>query len=383
VPDEHGKQRVRELVGVSYDDIARRARNAVYEFLDRLYDPEAGALHHYYRADTGYVAGMDSGNFLMAINYLVMYDCYQDEAMLHKAARCFKWAYDHCTETHPMFTWQGGVRDGFKPHELYVKYTGDAFWTCLALYRRTGDERYKFYISQFHNFMKQARRAGFKYKYNTNTYQWSDTGFCWRAFGYPITAYLQLYEITKDTRYRDQALAWGEHALGLQSPNGAFYLIDGQYWNSDLTAPELRGLVFLYEETGDTRFLTAARRYADWLIARQREDGAWPIGIDIDDEVCAPNVGPGDVPNIGISLLRLHRNTDERAYLDAAVKTLRYALAMQAVEDGRYPLYLDNPYVKWGFWSWEPLYDYSLSGDQSVHHIRGMKFIPDYIAGLA
>lgn len=382
LPDEAGKQRAGARLGIPYADIAARAKHAIYDFLDRLYNSEAGALHHYYRADTAYLSEMDSGNYLMALNYLVAYDRYQDEAMLHKAANCFQWAYDHCTESHPMFTWQGGVRDGFKSHELYVKYTGDAFWACLALYRRTRDDRYLFYIRQFHNFMKQARRAGFMYKYDTRTYQWTDTGFCWRAFGYPVTAYLELFEITGDVRYREHALAWGEHGLTLQAPNGAFYLLDGQFWNSDLAASELRGLVFLYEETGDPRFLDAARCYADWLLAHQREEGAWPIGIDLDDEICAPNIGPGDTPNIGISLLRLHRATGAAAYLDAAVKTLHYSLALQAVEDGRYPLHLNDPHVKWGFWSWEPLYDYSLSGDQSVHHIRGMMFIPDYLAHI-
>lgn len=79
---------------------------------------------------------------------------------------CFHWAYNHATETHPMFTWQGGVRDGFKHNELYVKYTGDAFLTCIALYRRTKKEEYLFYIKQFHNFFKQAKKAGFKYKYD-------------------------------------------------------------------------------------------------------------------------------------------------------------------------------------------------------------------------
>ena len=382
VPTAQGKQRIEERTGFSYDEIERRCKQAVYAFLNRLYDPAAGALHHYYRADTKYISDMDSGNFLMAINYLAMYDRYDDQAMLSQAASCFTWAYTHWTETHPMMTWQGGVRDGFKPHELYVKYTGDAFCTCLALYRRTHDARFLFYLRQFHNFMKQARSAGYKYKYDTHTYAWSDTGFCWRAFGAPITAYLELYELTRDGRYREHALAWGEHALTLQAQDGAFYLIDGHFWNSDLAASELRGLVFLYEETGDTRFLTAARRYADWLLAHQRADGAWPLGIDTDGEECAPNVGPGDAPNIGISLVRLHRTTHDAAYLEAAVQTLRYSLALQAVEDGRYPLYLDDPHVKWGFWSWEPLYDYSLSGDQSVHHVRGMLFIPDYLATL-
>lgn len=101
------------------------------------------------------------------------------------------------------------------------------------------------------------------------------------------------------------------------------------------------------------------------MLKQQRSDGAWPIGIDNDGEVCAPNVGPGDMPNIGISLIRLNHHTQDEKYLQAAVKTLQYSIAMQAAEGGRYPLH-----------------DYSLSGDQSVHHVRGMLFIGDYIGKL-
>lgn len=382
-PDDKGKAYASAVIGMPYDEIAARARHAVYDFVDRLYNEEAGALHHYYRADTGYLSQMDSGNFLMALNYVVAADRYDDAEALRKAASCYRWAYENCTETHPMFIWQGGVRDGVKSNELYVKYTGDAAWTCLALYRRTGDERYLFDMRQYHNFFKQARRAGFKYKYDTQTYTWFDVGYCWQAFGYVVTIYLGLWELTGEETYLEHAVAWGEHALSLQADNGAFYLIDGQFWNSDLTAREIRGLTLLYEATGDARFLTAAQSYANWVIDHQRDDGAWPIGIDLDDEVCAPNVGPGDPPHIGISLLGLHQLTNDARYLDAAVKALRYSLAMQATEDGRYPLYLNDPHVRWGFWSWEPLYDTSLSGDQSIHHIRGMWFVPDYIASLA
>ncbi|KGP74515.1 hypothetical protein [Pontibacillus yanchengensis] len=381
-PNDTGKNYVKEVIGYSYDDLEKRASKAVYEFVDRLYNEEEGALHHYYRGDIQYTSEMDSGNFLMAINYLTMYDRFHDEKMLQKAENCFKWAYDNWTETHPMFTWQGGVKDGFKPNELYVKYTGDAFWLALALLKRTNKEEYQFYIKQFHNFMKQARKAGFKYKYDTNTYQWTDTGFTWRGFGFPVTAYLELYELTEDKAYEEHAIAWGEHGLTLQEEDGGFYLIDGQFWNSDLVAPELRGLVFLYEITKNEKFLVAAKRFADWLIEHQREDGAWPIGIDDDGEVCAPNVGPGDMPNIAISLIRLHQNTKEQCYLDSAILAVQYGLKMQAVEDGRYPYYLDDPNVKWGFWSWEPLNDYSLSGDQSVHHVRGILFLADYIGSL-
>jgi DUF1680 family protein len=316
----------------------------------------------------------------MAINYLTMYDLTGDRLMLTRAEDCFMWGYNHATEVHPMFTWQGGVRDGFKPNELYVKYTGDAFLACLALFRRTQRDDYLFYIKQFHNFFKQARKSGFHYKYDTSKYEWRSTGFVWRSFGFPVVCAIEMYETTGDRSYLDEAIAWADHALSLQAENGCFYLLDGAFWNSDLTAPELRGLVFLHELTGKDKYLKAARRFADWLIAHQDKDGSWPIGIDDDDQVCAPNVGPGDMANIAISLLRLHIRTQDERYFESALEATRYSLDLQALEGCKYPLYLDDPSVKWGFWSWDPLYDFTLSGDQTAHHIRGMLFMAYYIA---
>lgn len=381
-PDSKGRQAVKDLLGLGYDELVNRSKKAVYEFLQKLYDPEEEALHHYYRADTNYLSEKDNGNFLMAINFLTMYDLFGDQEMLEKAKNCYEWAYRNCTETHPMFTWQGGVRDGFKPNELYVKYTGDAFLTCLSLYQRTKEPEYLRHVRQYHSFLKQSRRNGFCYKFDTNTYQWIEKGFCWQSFGYPICSYLQLFEMMGDEKYLDEALAWGEHALSLQEEDGAFYLIDSEFWNSDLAPVELRSLVFLYEKTGNSKFLDSAKCFADWVVERQNDDGSWPIGIDRDDEICAPIIGPGDTPNIALSLIRLHMNTSMNHYLDASLKAIKYSISMQAVEDGKYPVHLEDPHVKWGFWSWDPLYDYSLSGDQSVHHVRGILFIADYIGSL-
>ena len=148
---------VYKALGATVEELEERAKNCVYSFLETLYDPEEKALRHYYRPDIHYYDKLDSGNFLMAVNYLTIYDLTGDPFLLERAESCFRWAYTHTTENHPMFTWQGGVRDGFKSNELYVKYTGDAFLTCTALYRRTKKEEYLFYIKQFHNFFKQAK----------------------------------------------------------------------------------------------------------------------------------------------------------------------------------------------------------------------------------
>jgi hypothetical protein len=381
--DAAGGEAVRAALGVDWAEIVERVRHVGYDFLPGLYDDQVGALRHYYGAKDGELGPLDSGNFLMALNFVVMYDLFGDREMLVRAERCFTWAMANCCETHPMDFWQGGVRDGNRPWDLWVKYSGDAFWLALALYRRTGAAEYAQAIAMFHNFLKRAREAGFAYVFDTRAYTWRSRGNAWRAFGFPVTAYLEWYEQGHDPRARVEALAWGRAALPLQSPSGLFHLIDGEFWNSDLAAPELRGLVYLWEETGERTFLHSAVRYADAMLALQRADGAWPLGVDRDGEVCVATVGPGDVPNIAMSLVRLHGATGDGRYLDAACRAIRYSLSVQAVVGGKYALHLDDPRVRWGYWSWDPLYDETLSGDQSIHHIRGTLFVAAYLAALA
>lgn len=369
-----------ELLGVDYDELKERCRNAVYSFVVRTFDPTVGACHHYYEAPKHRYDEFDSGNFLIGINFLAMYDRYGDSAMLARAESCYHWAYRNCVETHPMLTWQGGVRDGFAPHELYVKYTADALTLLLALQARRPRPDFEVHFAQYHSFLKRAREAGFAATFDKRSYTWRSRGFAWRGFGGPVLAYLQAHAMLRDDRFVNQARAWADYGLGQQETNGAMYLLDGDFWNSDLTALELRALTLISDVTSDRRYLDAARRYADWLLQHQRHDGAWPIGIDRDDEVCAPNVGPGDMPNIALSLVLLHQRTGDNRYLDGAVAAVRYAISQQVAHPG--DEYFQDINARWGFWSWDPRADYTLSGDQVVHHIRGIIAVADYVMRL-
>jgi hypothetical protein len=84
------------------------------------------------------------------------------------------------------------------------------------------------------------------------------------------------------------------------------------------------------------------------------------------------------MPNIAIALFRLHHATQDTRYLDAALLALKYSLSRQVLPNSEEP-YSDDPNVLWGFWSWDPYYDYTVSGDQATHHIRGYMFVMDYL----
>ena len=382
LPTEAADRLLADCVGLTWREILETARR-VGEFVLGLYDEDAGALHHYYEATTGRLGPLNQSNFLMALNFVTLYDLFGQADMLERARRCFHWATEHWCETHPTLFWRGGVRDGERPQDLWVKYTGDALWLAQALERRLPSASQRQAIAMFHSFLRRARENGFACTFDRSAFAWRSRGNVWHAFGFPVTAYLELHEASGDERYLREAVAWGEHALTLQADNGLFYLIDGEFWNSDLTAPELRGLVFLWEATGRRRYLRSARRFADAVLALQNPDGSWPLGVDREGERAIEVVGPGDGPNIAMSLIRLHAATGEASYLDAALRAVRYGLSMQAEEGGKYPVHLDDPRVRHGFWSWDPLYDQTLSGDQSVHHLRGLVFTASYVAALA
>lgn len=268
----------------------------------------------------------------------------------------------------------GGIREAATSRELWTKFAAEFVILCVGLHRRTGEEEYLHWATESAGFLLQSARHGFAPRYDLGAGAWLALG--WQSFGRAVEACLEMERATVEPIWRQRALQWGEYGLGLQAADGGYYLIDDDYFNTNLAADELRALTFLYERTGDERFLAAARRFADWLLARQRHDGAWPLTIDRDGNTVVATVGPGDVPNIAIALLRLHAITGEAGYQQAAHLAFRYSLATQAVPESTHP-YLDDPRVRWGYWSWDPYYDHTLSADQSTHHARGIMFLLD------
>jgi uncharacterized protein YyaL (SSP411 family) len=238
-------------------------------------------------------------------------------------------------------------------------------------------EEYLARARQSAGFLIQAQRHDFAPRFEHKTGRWQALG--WQSFGRVIEAFLELAAVTGEERWWQHARAWGELGLRLQAQDGGYYLIDGDYFNTDIAADELRALTFLYERGEGSAYLEAAERFARWLLSWQREDGAWPLTIDRDGNVVVPTVGPGDVPNIAIALLRLHNVSGRPAYLAGARRAFRYCLTVQVLPDSDAP-YADDPNVQWGFWSWDPYYDFTLSGDQATHHVRGFMFLLDYLA---
>jgi len=375
----HPSEEPIEGLGAAPAELDRRARAATVEWLARQFDPAVGAFHGHYRAPDEYFEPPQTVNLIAPWQAIAAYDRTGDANLLDMAERAAEWFYRWHVVDHPMAVVAGGVRDGVAADHLWTKFAGEEALTCLALHRRTGKAVWLDRAVQSGRYLIQARRHGFAPRFSLSRDQWIDHG--WDSWGRAVEALLLLDQTVPGAAWRDEALRWGEHGLAIQAADGAFYLIEGDYYNTDLAADELRALVYLHELTGRADFLDAARAFADWHLRWQLASGAWPLTVDRDGNVVMPTVGPGDVPNIGIALLRLHAVTRQQAYLAAALRALRYSLGVQVIPGSAHP-FSDRPNAQWGFWSWDPPYDYTMSADQSTHHARGMWFVIDYWAAL-
>ena len=338
-----------------------------------------GAFAGYYRVADHAFEAPQLTNLIAPWQLMAAYDRYGDGGFLDKATQAANWVYQNMVETHPMSPVVGGVRDAWQPEEVWTKFTAEHVTLNIGLLQRTEYTEYLRRAIQSARVLVQAGLHDHATKYEHQEERWVTRG--WQSFGRIIEAYLSLYRVTRDDRWLGAALSWGEFGLSKQAPDGGFYLINDEYYNSDIAADELRAFTFLYELTGLSQFRLAAERFADWHLSSQRPDGAWLLSVGRFGNPVSEYVGPGDVPNIAIALLRLHWALGDPRYLASALKAMRYALTRQVVPGDAQPFSEDEG-AQWGYWSWDPYYDYTMSGDQVTHLVRGLWFMLDYLATL-
>ena len=379
-PSNHKDSPHLAAMGLPKAELDLRARRNTYVWLMRQFDGEVGAFHGFYDPRTRQFAAPQTANLIAPFQLVAAFDRYQDEQLLVMARRACDWLEFNMVESHPMSLVLGGVRDNIKPSQLWTKYTADYVTLNLALYDRTKDEALLERAVRSSKFLLQSQNHGFAPKYDHVVEQWMPKG--WQSFGRVIVAMIALEEFTNDEHWLDRAVQWAEYGLSLQASDGCFYLINDDYYSSDMAADEIRALIRATWRTERKRFLRAGIRFADWHLEHQSPNGAWPLSVDRWGVTVGDYVGPGDIPNIAIALLLAHAATEEIKYLASAVRALRYSITQQCVP-GRESPYHQDANVHWGFWSWDPRYDYTMSSDQSTHHVRGYWFFLDYFLSLS
>jgi uncharacterized protein YyaL (SSP411 family) len=165
----------------------------------------------------------------------------------------------------------------------------------------------------------------------------------WTA-GYPeVTGYIipTLWDYSRALGRDDlaqRAVRMADWELGIQRPGGGFeggYQGDGQPDVVFNTAQVIRGLLRTAEETGEPRYLDAAVRAGDWIVANQDEDGSWTkanykgMKRVYDSYVSAP-------------LARLAEVTGQGSFAAAARRNCEFVLGCQR-PNGWFELCDNNP----------------------------------------
>lgn len=143
--------------------------------------------------------------------------------------------------------------------------------------------------------------------------------------GYIITSFLEYYHLTNEDEYLNRAIRMGDWLVSIQLDDGAF---QGGFADAPLkpivfnTGQVVQGLVRIYKETQDEKYLKAAVNAADWLVGAQDDDGAWRRstynGI--------PHVYH---TRVAWPLLELYQVVLDESYLRAATKNIDWSLSNQ------------------------------------------------------
>jgi hypothetical protein len=143
--------------------------------------------------------------------------------------------------------------------------------------------------------------------------------------GYIVPTFFDYAAFTDQPNYSDRALEMGEWLLSIQMTEGAF-----QAGPRDQpprpsvfnTGQILLGLVRLYKETRDDRYLKSIVGAADWLVTVQDPDGAW-------SHFAYHGIAHTYYVRVAWALLEAYAISNRKGYRESAVKQLDWALGNQ------------------------------------------------------
>ena len=140
--------------------------------------------------------------------------------------------------------------------------------------------------------------------------------------GYIISTFLKYSALVKIDSYKERAMMMGDWEIEIQLPNGAVRGGSGinEYPMVFNTGMVILGWTDLYQNTGESRYLTASVKAADWLCSIQDDDGKW-----IKDTY--NGIPHAYHSRVAWSLLELYKITNDSKYLDSARRNVEWVLA--------------------------------------------------------
>jgi rhamnogalacturonyl hydrolase YesR len=140
--------------------------------------------------------------------------------------------------------------------------------------------------------------------------------------GYIIETFLDYYQFTEETIFRDRALDMANWLISIQYQDGAFP--DSYFKNKMVfdTGQILFGLVRAYEETKEDKYKKSAIKAGEWIVNAQEDDGSWKRNA-------YNNIPHTYYTRVAWSLLTLHKTVSESKYVMACKKNIDWALSNQ------------------------------------------------------
>lgn len=133
-----------------------------------------------------------------------------------------------------------------------------------------------------------------------------------------------------DAALRQRCIDAGEWLMQIQKPSGGWqslYMANNRPEVVFNTGQVLRGLVALYELTGDRRYLDSCIRACDWLCAIQEEDGSWMKHAFMNKKRVYDSY-------VDHPLLQVWKHTGKDQYKQAALKNLYWIIEKKQHESG-------------------------------------------------
>lgn len=141
--------------------------------------------------------------------------------------------------------------------------------------------------------------------------------------GYIIPTLLNVWRAFGNREARRRALEMASWELGVQLGDGAIPELTTRGPAVFDTGQVLFGWVAAYQESGEERFLDAARRGGNWMLQTQDADGTWR-------RFTASSAGTTFYARAAWGLAHLGRVAGEERYLDGARRFLDWSLEQEA-----------------------------------------------------
>jgi uncharacterized protein YyaL (SSP411 family) len=167
--------------------------------------------------------------------------------------------------------------------------------------------------------------GGISASYNILKDQWAPSYP--ETTGYTIPTFFRFAKLYERDDILNAVFRMAEYELEVQLDEGGFPCIkqkgDGEIRPIAFdTGQILFGLMAAYEEAEDNRYLDAAIRAADWLVAHQMKDGSWKDYHSYDSALTIDT-------RVAWSLILLHDRVKNRNYQEAGYRQLEWVLKQQ------------------------------------------------------